>query len=171
MFDTMTITKVLGGFCGALLIYLLANMSAEALYHVGGEGHGEEHAQGYVIATADEAPKEEAPQVDFATLLASADVGKGEKVFSKCRACHKIDGNNATGPHLDGVVNRAIDAVDGFNYSGALLQVGETWTPENLFTFLKKPKAAAPGTSMGFAGLSKETDRVNLIAFLETLGG
>ena len=50
MLDTMTITKAVGGVCGALLIFLLGNWVAESLYSVGG-GHGEEHAAAYVIET------------------------------------------------------------------------------------------------------------------------
>src|SRR6056297_1228588 len=52
MFDTMTFTKVLGSFCGALLIFLLGSWAAESLYHTGGK-HGEDHAQGYVIDTGE----------------------------------------------------------------------------------------------------------------------
>ena len=43
MFDTMTFTKVVGGFCGAFLVFLLGGWVAETVYHVGGESHGEEH--------------------------------------------------------------------------------------------------------------------------------
>ena len=50
--DTMTATKVLCGFCGALLIYLLGNWAAEEIYHVGG-GHGGEYASGYAIEVAE----------------------------------------------------------------------------------------------------------------------
>jgi cytochrome c len=67
------------------------------------------------------------------------------------------------------VVGRAVDTEPGFNYSGALLQVGETWTPEVMNHFLTSPKAAAPGTAMGFAGLPKEEDRANVIAYLDSL--
>ena len=35
MLDTMTMTKILGGLCGAFLIFLLGNWFAEELYHVG----------------------------------------------------------------------------------------------------------------------------------------
>ena len=170
MFDTMTLTKIVGAFCGALLVFLLGNWAAESLYRVGGgEGHGEEE-QAYVIETGEaeeDTAAEEGP--DFATLLAEADPAKGEKVFGKCKACHKVDGTNATGPHLDGVVGRAIDSVDGFNYSGALQQVGEVWTPEALDLFLTSPKQSAPGTRMSFSGLSKPADRANLIAYLQSL--
>lgn len=170
MLDTMTMTKVVGAVCGALLIFLLGKWVGESLYSMDG-GHGGEEVAAYIIETGGDDDAAEEPEVDFATLMASADAGAGEKVFGKCRACHKIDGSNATGPHLDGVVGRAIDAVDGFNYSGALLQVGDTWTPENLFHFLESPKSTAPGTAMSFAGLRKPDDRVNLIAYLDSLGG
>lgn len=175
MFDTMTITKVGGAFCGALLVFLLGNFAAELLYSTesGHGGHGDEEiAQAYVIEVEDAGgagAEEEGP--DFATLLASADVGAGSKVFGKCKACHKIDGSNATGPHLDGVVDRAVGGVDGFAYSGAMAAVFETWTPENLNAFLESPKGAAPGTKMTFAGLRKAEDRANLVAYLQSLGG
>ena len=178
MFDTMTSTKILGAVCGSLLVFLFAKWGGETLYHVGATGHGGGHGEeeihaAYVIETGeeghgDEAAAEEGP--DFATLMASADVASGAKVFKKCAACHKVEeGANATGPYLYGVVGRPIDAVEGFGYSEALLQVGDTWTPEALFTFLESPRKAAPGTSMSFAGLKKETDRVDLIAYLDSL--
>ena len=44
----------------------------------------------------------------MAALVAAADVAKGETVFKKCAACHKLDGANAVGPHLDGVVGRPV---------------------------------------------------------------
>ena len=172
MFDTMTLTKAGGALCGTLLVFLLGNWAAEVLYSTEAGGHGDEHAQAYVIETGESesgAAEEEGP--DFATLLASADVDSGAKIFGKCKACHKIDGSNATGPHLDGVVNRAVGSVDGFAYSGALAAVFQTWTPENLSTFLENPKSATPGTKMSFAGLKKAQERADLVAYLQSLGG
>lgn len=170
MFDTMTFTKIVGGLCGALLIFLMGKWAAESLYHTGGGHGGEEHAAGFAIQVEEGEPVEE-EEVDFATLMASADAGKGERVWGKCRACHKLDGNDAVGPHLNGVVGRTVDAVDGFGYSGALEEVVDVWTPENLFHFLENPRSFAPGTAMGFAGLPKPEDRVNLIAYLQTTEG
>ena len=129
--DTMTATKVLGGFCGALLIYLLGNWAAEEIYHVGG-GHGGEYASGYAIEVAEaevevDEMEEEGPQ--FAELYLAADIDKGSKVFGKCKACHKLeDGANGTGPHLWAVVDRVVGSVDGYGYSGALVAVAETWS-------------------------------------------
>ena len=172
MFDEMTFAKVVGGFCGSLLVYMLGVWAADELYHVGG-GHGDHHDFAYVIEVEDDqgGAEEEAAPVDFATVFASADIGKGERVWGKCRACHKLeDGANGTGPYLSGVVGRDIGAAGGFNYSGALNEAGDVWTPENLNAFLENPKGWAPGTSMSFAGLKALEDRANLIAFLQNQG-
>lgn len=174
MFDTMTMTKIIGGFCGAFLIFLLGKWVAEELYHVGPSGHGGygEVTQGYVIDTGEDtasAEVEEGP--DFLEVFASADAGKGERVFNKCKACHKLDGTNGVGPYLNGVVGRTADAVDGFGYSGALSAVVADWSPEALNGFLESPRSYATGTSMGFNGLPKIEDRANVIAYLQSLGG
>lgn len=168
MFDTMTLTKIVGGFCGALLIFLFGNWAAEILYHTGG-GHGDEHAAGYVIETGAEEAVEEEAAVPFAEILAAADAGKGEKVFAKCKACHKLEaGANGVGPNLHGIVGRAVGSAEGFGYSGALVAVADVWDPEHLNGFLENPKGYAPGTAMSFSGLKKVEDRANLIAYLQS---
>ncbi|CUJ06128.1 c-type cytochrome [Cognatishimia activa] len=172
MFDTMTMTKVAGALCGSLLVFLLGAWAAEELYHTGGgHGHGGEAKQGYAIeveTASAGAAVEEGPSLE--ELLAAADLGKGEKVFGKCKACHKLeDGANGTGPHLFNVVDRAVGVQDGFAYSGAMVAVAETWSAENLDGFLASPKKFAPGTKMGFGGLKKPADRANLIAYLATI--
>ncbi|MEM6635942.1 MAG: cytochrome c family protein [Pseudomonadota bacterium] len=171
MIDTMTFTKVTAAFCGTLLVYLLGGWVAEEIYHSG--GHGDGHVQAYVIDTGeveDDGPAEEA--VPLEELLASADPAKGEKVFGKCKACHKLEaGANGTGPTLYAIVGRPVDDEAGFGYSGALAAVVDVWTPEHLDGFLENPKTYAPGTKMSFAGLSKPEDRADLIAYLDTIGG
>ncbi len=173
MFDTMTMTKVLGGLCGTWLVYLLGAWAAESIYHSGG-GHGDDHAQAYVIEVADaggEAAAEE-EAVDFSVIMASASAEEGEALWRNCRSCHALEpGKNGTGPTLHGIVNRAVGSVDGFGYSGALVAVAETWTPDNLNLFLEDPKGYAPGTAMGYNGMRKVEDRANLIAYLESVGG
>ncbi len=166
MFDTMTMTKATAGLCGAFLVFLLGKWAAEELYHV--ESHGE---ASYVIEVEEAGGGEEAVEVDFAELMAAADVEKGAKVFKKCTACHKLeDGANGTGPTLYNVVGRPVASVAGFGYSAALTGLGGDWTAEALDGFLAKPSGFASGTSMSFAGLKKQSDRVNLIAYLDTIG-
>ncbi len=176
MFDTMTLTKAVGAFCGALLVLLLGNWAAESLYFSKGDKgkYGEEKVTGYKIEVGgeDNGDSEVEAGPTFEELLASADAGKGERVFSKCSACHKVqDGANGAGPYLYGVVGRPVDSAAGFDYSGALSAVVDVWTPEALNAFLESPRGYAPGTTMGFNGLKKPADRANLIAYLETLGG
>ncbi|MCA0272061.1 MAG: cytochrome c family protein [Proteobacteria bacterium] len=174
MFDTMTVTKAGGALCGALLIFLLGKWAAEGLYNTAPPRHGDEEvAQAYTIDTGagggEAAAAEEGP--DFATVFATADAAAGEKAFGKCKACHKIDGSNGTGPHLDGVVGRAVASVEGFAFSDGMKAHGGDWTPEALNDFLANPKGVVAGTKMSFAGLPKVEDRANLIAYLSSLGG
>ena len=161
MFDTMTLTKIGGGLFGAWLILLLGKWAAEEIYHA--EAHGE---ASYVIEVEGGGEPEPAEQVDIAALMASADAGKGEGVFRKCSACHKLDGSDGVGPHLNGVVGRDKGSIAGFGYSGTLAGMEGDWTVENLYGFLENPKGYAPGTTMGFAGLKKPQDKADLIAYL-----
>lgn len=105
--------------------------------------------------------------------LAEGDAGKGEKVFKKCKACHAVgDGaENKTGPVLNGVVGRTVGTGADFEYSSTLADMGaegKTWTPEELDAFLAAPRDYANGTKMSFAGLRKETERADVIAYLST---
>ena len=152
--DSTTFTKIAAGVLGAWLILLLGKWAGDEMYHA--SAHGE---PSYVIEVAGSEPAH-----------AAASVESGAKVFRKCTACHKAEaGANATGPYLYGVVGRDIDSAEGFEYSGALEQAADVWTPENLYAFLEKPSAWAPGTTMGFAGLSKSEDRADVIAYLDSL--
>lgn len=176
MFNTMTVTKAAGALIGALLFLMLANWAASGLYHVGPAGHGgehEEHAQAYSIPVEDggEGAAEEEEQIDFAALMEAADPAKGEKDFGKCKACHKLDGTDGVGPHLNGVVGRPVASIGGFAYSDAMVaHAGEApdWTPEALQEFLTNPKGVVKGTKMSFAGLKKPEDRADLIAYLQS---
>ena len=45
---------------------------------------------------------------------------------------------------------------------------GGTWTYDDLNKFLTNPKAFVPGTAMGFAGIAKDSERADVIAYLRT---
>ena len=102
--------------------------------------------------------------------LASGDVTAGEKVFKKCKACHVVDAEkHKTGPHLVNIMGRAAGSADGFKkYSVAMKSSGIVWNEETLDGYLEKPKAYVKGTRMAFAGLRKEEDRANVIAYLKS---
>ena len=119
-----------------------------------------------------DAAKAETP---IAQLLQKADVKAGEAIFKKCQACHDgtKGGPNKVGPNLYGVVDRPIASHAGFSYSSGIKDFSkgssEKWTYDHLYHFLMAPKKFIPGTAMGFAGLPKETDRAEVIAYLRTL--
>ncbi len=105
------------------------------------------------------------------TVASAQDAKKGEKVYRKCKACHAIDKpQNKVGPHLVGVVGRAAGSVEGYNYSDAMKSSGLTWDDETLSKYLEKPKDVVPGTKMIFAGIRKEDQRADLIAYLKEAG-
>lgn len=134
--------------------------------------HHRPETMGYAIEGV-AAEGEGAGEVPIATLLASADLAKGEATFAKCASCHTINsgGANGIGPNLFGVVGKPVGShVAGFAYSDALKGKGGDWSFDNLNEWLKSPKAFAPGTKMTFAGLSKPEDRANLIAWMNTQG-
>ncbi|MDE1173618.1 MAG: cytochrome c family protein [Parvibaculaceae bacterium] len=99
------------------------------------------------------------------------DAVKGEKVFKKCAACHTVTegGPNMIGPHLSGVLGRKAGTVSDYQYSSAMRAKGAAglvWGGQTLFDYLKSPRAYVPGTMMSFAGLARDDDRRNLIAYL-----
>ncbi|MBN8832079.1 MAG: cytochrome c family protein [Sphingomonadales bacterium] len=128
---------------------------------------------GYAIAGVEAEGEGGASGPGLNTLLASADVAAGEKVFAKCVACHTINqgGANGIGPNLYATVGEAVaQGKAGFAFSDALKSKGGTWTFEALDHWLASPREFAPGTKMSFAGLSKPEDRANLIAYLNSQG-
>lgn len=106
------------------------------------------------------------------TLLATADVAAGEKVFAKCAACHTVNqgGANGIGPNLWAALGKPHGHVPGFAYSDALKGKPGNWDFAGLDAWLKSPRDYAPGTKMTFAGLGSAVDRANLIAWLNTQG-
>jgi cytochrome c len=127
---------------------------------------------GYTVegVEADAGGDAAAAEKPAAFYLASADPQKGAEVFKKCGACHSDQkgGPNQIGPQLWGVVGRPVATEAGFSYSDALKAHTGPWTFDELFQWLKSPKAYAAGTKMTFAGLSKPEDRANVIAYLNT---
>ena len=101
---------------------------------------------------------------------ADGDADKGAKVFKKCLACHRIGPGAKTlvGPELNGVVGRKAGSVEGYSYSDASKNSGLVWDEATLTLYLRSPRAVVPGTKMTFAGLTKDGDIADVIAYLKT---
>ncbi|HET7409077.1 MAG TPA: cytochrome c family protein [Paracoccaceae bacterium] len=106
---------------------------------------------------------------EAAVATLGGDPAAGEKIFRRCRACHRIEeGANAIGPSLYGVVGRDIASVADYAYSDAMAAHEGVWTPELLSQFLADPSGVVPGTKMAFGGLRDEQDRIDLITYLQS---
>jgi cytochrome c len=100
--------------------------------------------------------------------LAQGDAAQGEKVFNQCKACHAVDEpQNKVGPHLVGIFGRPAGSIEDFKYSDALKESGITWNDETLSAFLADPRGYIKGNRMAYAGLKKDEDIANLLAYLK----
>lgn len=105
--------------------------------------------------------------------FADGDPVRGEKIFRKCAACHMVgeDAKAKVGPSLNGVMGKPAGTNEEFasKYSGDMIQAGKdglVWDEEMLDKYLEKPKDIVKKTKMAFAGLKKEDEREDVIAYL-----
>ena len=102
----------------------------------------------------------------------AADSAAGERVFRKCLACHAVGegAQHKVGPILNGLIGRPAGGYPGYNYTDANKRSKLVWDEATLANYLKNPKAAIPGTKMEFAGLPRESEIADVIAYLKQFG-
>lgn len=172
--DSFELNKVIGALLGTVFIVFSVSILSDAIF-----ASPAPKTPGYAIEVAEDegggGGGEAAETVSIAELLASADAAAGESAFRKCAACHTTDngGANKVGPNLWNIVNRPVASHEGFNYSGAIREFAQggsvVWDFQHLNDFLHGPKGLVSGTIMAFAGLKKDDERANVIAYLRTL--
>jgi len=169
--NSFELNKVLGAILGTCLLLLALNIGTNAIFSVPAPAK-----PGYLIAvkaTGGEEKKEAAKkEVPIAVLLEHADPAKGKDIAKQCQVCHTLGKGepNRVGPNLYNIVDdeRGKDR-GGFNFSAAMKAKGGKWTFEELNKFLTNPQAYIPGTAMTFAGLARDNQRADVIAYLRTL--
>ena len=107
-----------------------------------------------------------------AAQAAEADLGKGKKVYKKCKICHEVaKEKNKLGPHLVGLFGRKAGSLESYKKYSAAMKAkaaeGLVWDAATLNEYLTKPKAFIPKGKMMFPGLKSEADRTNVIGYLE----
>jgi len=167
--NSFEINKILGAILLTCLGLVALNITAGALFAP------EIPAKpGYEIAVKpapSETGKAAPAEVPIEKALASADVKRGEATAKICQTCHNLTkgAGPKIGPDLWDVVGRPKGSVAGFAYSETMKSKGGDWTVGDLNTFLTNPRGFVPGTKMTFAGLPREDQRADVIAFLNTL--
>jgi cytochrome c len=168
--DSFELNKIMGAILGTCLGVLSLNIAANAIFTP-----QKPAKPGFDIAVPEKAAPGQKkgpaqPEVPIEQLLAKADIKRGETAVKQCAACHTFDkgGRNLVGPNLYGVVGRDKGSEAGFNYSAAMKKAQGTWTVQDLDEFIHRPKTAVPGTIMTFAGVSRASQRADIIAYLNS---
>ena len=167
------INKILASIIVAIIIFVIIGFVGNFIVKI---NYNESLVKAYKIdlpetsadSTIQKATNDEMVE-SISSLLASASLERGEKIFNKCGSCHnyKKGSKSKIGPNLWDLINRPKASVSGFAYSKSLSEYGGKWTFEELNEFLYKPKEYISGTKMNFAGLKDVKDRANLILWLK----
>ncbi len=166
----MELNKIAASILLSGLIIMIVSNVVDMLYSP--EEYKIEHQT--IVATGKNESQQKIEQValDIGALMQNASFEKGKSAAKKCIACHSFEkgGMNKVGPNLWNVVgNKKAHLGNSFNYSKAVLERGGKWGYEELFAFLKNPKAYIKGTRMAFAGISNPQEIADLVSYLRQL--
>lgn len=168
--NSFEFNKIAGAILFALIVSMLGSLMSDGLMH-------RDQLQKNIIEidmapAAGGATPEKKELAPITPLLAKANIENGAALAKKvCAQCHVFAKGAAalpTGPDLWGVIGRGRGSTE-FAYSKAMKELGGNWDVETINQFIHKPKEFLSGTKMSFAGLKKDEDRADVIAYLQTL--
>ena len=117
--------------------------------------------------------------VGFSAPSPAADIAAGKRFFKKCVACHVVAPNeHKVGPSLSGLFGRRAATAAGYKrYSESLLSAGArglVWNEDMFLQYIRIPNQflrdylgdPTARSNMTFAGVRKQNDRENILAYL-----
>ncbi len=169
--DSMEVNKACAAVLVAGITFMVAGLVGDELVH---PKRLQTAAIKIDVPTENAAPAvAEAQDPPVAVELVSATPEQGEALTKAqgCVACHSFNegGKAGVGPNLYGVLGAPHGHMVGYEYSTALKSKQGPWTYDELYEWLKKPSAYAPGTKMSYAGLADPKKRADLIDYLRSL--
>lgn len=166
----MELNKIAASILLSGLIIMIVSNVVDMLYSP--EEYKIEHQTIVTAGNNEFQQKIEQVALDIGALMQNASFEKGKSAAKKCIACHSFEkgGMNKVGPNLWNVVgNKKAHLGNSFNYSKAVLEKEGKWGYEELFAFLKNPKAYIKGTRMAFAGISNPQEIADLVSYLRSM--
>lgn len=168
---SLEFNKVAGGILLAGVIAMITGFVADGLYN---PKTPEKRGFSIEVAEASATDGKAAPvaEIDIGTLLAAADVAKGDvSSHKKCVSCHTFGAGepDKVGPNLNGIVGKKIAGKAGYAYSAALTGHGGNWDYDALNKWLKAPASFAKGNKMAFAGVKNDAERADIIMYLKSI--
>lgn len=165
--DSFTLNKWAGAILASCIALFVLVEVGHVVYHA-----DEPEQRGYAIPVEESgtaAVEEEV--IPFAVLLANANIEQGQRQARKCLGCHTFekDGETKTGPNLYGVIGGPVAHIDGYAYSSAMANFGGDWGFDEMDQFLLNPRRYMDGTKMSFAGIRRDDQRADLIAYMNSL--
>jgi len=163
--------KIIVSIILAVILIVGINKIADTIYYVEKpekSAYKIESLTAVASTISSETSSENSETGNIMALFASTSAADGAKVFSKCKSCHSIakEGGNKIGPPLWGVLGRKAGSLSDYKYSKAMIAFGKTWSFEEMYGFLTKPKEWVKGTKMSYAGLKNPKDIAAIILFL-----
>ena len=173
--DSFELNKILGAVLGTCLVLLVTSFAAHAIF-----APVKPEKPGFEIAVKEDASAAAAPrkpQLRPSRSRSCCRPPRSRRAPAPPRSAPPATPSKRAAPTASvrtstaSSTRRRAQGRGGFNFSAALKGKGGTWTYDDLNKFLANPKAFVPGTAMGFAGIPKDSERADVIAYLRSLVG